>query len=161
MKAKKTALLGVFCAVAMVMSYLEHFIPTPHPAIKIGLPNIIIVYILYKIGIKEAIAVSLVRVLLVSLIFGTIGSALPYSIAGAVLSLAIMIILKSCKVFSTIVVSVAGGVMHIVGQTLVACIILETAAIAYMIPMLAVTAIISGALVGILGNLLIKKLKLI
>ncbi len=157
MKAKKVALLSVLCAIAMVMSYLEHFIPTPHPAIKIGLPNVIIVFILYKIGIKEAIAVSLVRVLLTSIIFGGIASTLPYSLMGAILSLTAMIILKQCKVFATVTVSIVGGILHIVGQVLVACIIMSTAQIAYLIPILAITAVIGGTLVGIAGNLLIKK----
>jgi len=157
MKARKIALLSVLCAIAMVMSYLEHFIPTPHPAIKIGLPNVIIVFILYRIGMKEAIAASLIRVLLTSIIFGSIASSLPYSLAGAVLSLLIMVILKALKVFSTVTVSIAGGIMHIVGQIVVACIIMSTAQIAYLIPILSVTAIIAGTLVGIAGNLLIKK----
>lgn len=159
MKAKKIALLGVLCAVAMVMSYLETFIPTPHPAIKIGLPNVIIIFILYKIGIKEAVAVSLVRVLLVSIIFGSLGSSLPYSLAGAALSLAVMILLKQFKVFSTISVSIVGGIMHNVGQIIVSCIIMGTSEIAYLLPALAITAIISGSLVGIAGHLLIKKVK--
>jgi heptaprenyl diphosphate synthase len=159
MKAKKIALLGVLCAVAMVMSYLETFIPTPHPAVKIGLPNVIIVFILYKIGIKEAIAVSLIRVLLISIIFGSIGSSLPYSLAGAVLSLGVMILLKQFKVFSTVAVSIAGGVMHNVGQIVVSCIIMDTSEIAYLLPALAITAVISGTLVGIAGHLLIKKVK--
>lgn len=159
MKAKKIALLGVLCAVAMVMSYLETFIPTPHPAIKIGLPNVIIIFILYKIGIKEAVAVSLIRVLLVSIIFGSLGSSLPYSLAGAALSLAVMILLKQFKVFSTISVSIVGGIMHNVGQIIVSCIIMGTSEIAYLLPALAITAIISGSLVGIAGHLLIKKVK--
>ena len=159
MKAKKIALLGVLCAVAMVMSYLETFIPTPHPAIKIGLPNVIIIFILYKIGIKEAVAVSLVRVLLVSILFGSLGSSLPYSLAGAALSLAVMILLKQFKVFSTISVSIVGGIMHNVGQIIVSCIIMGTSEIAYLLPALAITAIISGSLVGISGHLLIKKVK--
>lgn len=159
MKAKRIALLGMLCAIAMVMSYLESFIPTPHPAIKIGLPNVIIVFILYKIGIKEAVFVSLVRVLLVSIIFGSLGSSLPYSLAGAVLSLALMILLKHFKVFSPIAVSIVGGISHNIGQIIMSCIIMGTAEIAYLLPALSITAIISGALVGIAGNLLIKKIK--
>ncbi len=155
--AGNIAVLGLFCALAMIMSYLEQFIPTPHPAIKIGLPNIIIVFILYRAGIPEAISVSLIRVLLTSLLFGTLGSSLPYSLAGAFLSLALMILLKSLKVFSTLTVSIVGSVSHIIGQIIVACIILGSSKIAYLIPALSVTALVSGALVGITGNLLIKR----
>ncbi len=157
--AKKIALLAVMCALALVMSYLEHFIPTPHPAIKIGLPNIVIVFILYRIGIPEAFAVSIIRVILSSVLLGTIGSSLPYGLAGAVSSLSLMIILKSLKIFSTVTVSIIGGVSHIAGQVLVACLILGSSKIVYILPALSVTAIISGALVGTLGSLLIKRIK--
>ncbi len=157
---KRISLLGIMCALALVMSYLEHFIPTPHPAIKIGLPNIIIVFILYRIGIPEAFAVSIIRVFLSSLLLGTIGSSLPYGLAGAILSLTLMIILKALKVFSTITVSVVGGVSHILGQVLIACLILGSSKIIYLLPALSITAIISGALVGFAGHLLIKRLKI-
>ena len=151
------ALSSVFVTLAMIMSYLETFIPTPHPAIKIGLPNIIIVFILYHYGPTQAAFVSFVRVILTSIIFGTLASSLPYSLTGAVLSLLVMILLKSCKIFSTITVSIVGSILHIVGQVIVACIIMSTAQIAYLIPILAITAVIGGTLVGIAGNLLIKK----
>ena len=157
--AKRIAILGIMCALAMVMSYLEHFIPTPHPAIKIGLPNIIIVFILYRIGVPEAFMVSVIRVILTSLLLGTIGSSLPYGLAGALLSLTLMIILKSLKVFSAVTVSIVGGVSHIIGQVLVACLILGSSKIAYLLPALSITAIVSGALVGIAGSLLIKRIK--
>ena len=99
------------------------------------------------------------RVVLTSLIFGTIGSSLPYSLAGATLSLLLMILLKKCKVFSSVVVSIVGGISHVVGQIIVSCIILGTAQIAYLIPALSITAVISGALVGIVGTLLINRVK--
>lgn len=157
MKAKKITLLSLFCALAMIMSYLESLIPLPLPfGIKVGLPNIIIVFILYRAGAKEAIAVSIVRVLLVSLLFGNVLS-LAYSIAGAVLSLTFMIILKLLKSFSTVAVSVVGGIAHNAGQIIVACIVMDTAQISYYLPILAVAGIVAGILVGIAGHLLIKK----
>ena len=156
---KRIAVLGLMCALAMTMSYLEHFIPTPHPAIKIGLPNIIIVFIIYRIGIPEAAVVSVVRVILSSLLLGTIGSSLPYGLAGAILSLILMIIFKSLKVFSAVTVSIIGGISHVTGQVLVACIILGSSQITYLLPALSIAAIISGAIVGIAGSLLIKRIK--
>lgn len=157
MKAKRITILSLFCALAMIMSYLESLIPLPLPfGIKVGLPNIIIVFILCRIGAKEAIAVSIIRVLLVSLLFGNAVS-LSYSLAGAILSLIIMIILNSLKNFSTIGISVAGGVAHNAGQIIVACIIMDTAQISFYLPILAISGIIAGVLVGIAGHLLIKK----
>ena len=159
MNAKKLTLLSLFCALAMIMSYLESLIPLPLPfGIKVGLPNIIIIFILYKIGEKEAIAVSLVRVLLVSLLFGN-ALSLAYSVAGALLSLTLMIILKKIGIFSTIGVSVVGGISHNAGQIIVACIVMETIEISYYLPILAISGIVAGVCVGIAGNLLIDKIK--
>ena len=157
MNAKKIAILSLFCTLAMIMSYIESMIPLPLPfGIKVGLPNIIIIFILYRVGTKEAAAVSIIRVLLVSLLFGNILST-AYSLAGAFLSLALMFLLKSFKVFSTVGISVIGGIAHNAGQIIVACILMDTAQISYYLPVLAITGIIAGVLVGILGNLLINK----
>lgn len=157
MKAKRITILSLFCALAMIMSYLESLVPLPLPfGIKVGLPNIIIVFILCRVGIKEAIAVSLVRVILVSLLFGN-ALSLAYSLAGAVLSLTLMIVLNSFKNFSTVGISVVGGVTHNAGQIIVACIVMDTAQISYYMPILAISGIVAGVLVGIAGHLLIKK----
>ncbi len=159
MKAKRITLLSLFCALAMIMSYLESLIPLPLPfGIKVGLPNIIIVFILYRVGALSAFAVSIVRVILVSLLFGNALSLL-YSLAGAVLSLTLMIILKSIKSFSTVGVSVIGGIAHNAGQIIVACIVMDTAQISYYLPILAIAGTVAGVLVGIAGNLLITKIR--
>ena len=157
MKASKLALLSLFCAVAMIMSYVEALIPLPLPfGIKGGLPNIIIVFILYRFGAKEAIVVSLIRVVLVSLLFGN-AMSLAYSFAGAVLSIFLMVVLKKTGWFSTIGVSVAGGIFHNTGQILVACLILNTIEISSILPLLTITGTVAGILVGICGHLVIKK----
>ena len=157
MKANKITLLSLFCAIAMIMSYIEALIPLPLPfGIKVGLPNVIIVFILYRFGAKAAIAVSFVRVILVSLLFGN-AISLAYSVAGAILSLILMIILKSTNCFTTIGVSVAGGIFHNTGQIIVACILMNTIEISSIIPLLAITGTVAGVLVGICGHLLIKK----
>ncbi|MBQ1186576.1 MAG: Gx transporter family protein [Clostridia bacterium] len=157
MKAKKITQLSLFCAVAMIMSYIEALIPLPLPfGIKVGLPNIIIVFILYRFGPKEAAIVSLVRVILVSLLFGN-AMTLAYSLAGAFLSIALMTALKATKWFTTIGISVAGGIFHNTGQTIVACLLMNTLEISSILPLLTITGTIAGILVGICGHLLIAK----
>ena len=157
MKAKKITILSLFCSAALIMSYIEALIPLPLPfGIKVGLPNIIIVFILCRVGAKETIAVSLVRVLMVALLFGNALSLL-YSVAGALLSLTFMIVLKALKTFSTIGISVVGGITHNAGQIIVACIVMDTVQISYYLPILAISGIIAGVLVGIAGDMLIKK----
>ena len=160
-KTRKIALLGVLTSVALVLSYLEVMLPpisTAVPGIKMGLPNIIIIFVLYKFSVKHAVLVSLLRVVMVTLLFGN-AMVFIYSFAGAVLSICIMSILKRINQFSVIGISVLGAVSHNVGQTIVAIIILQTKEIAfYMIPLL-ISGIVAGILIGILGGLLIKRFK--
>ena len=160
MKSKKVAFLGLFIAVAMILSYIEVQIPTfvAIPGIKLGLPNIAIIIVLYKVGWKEAIIINLVRVLLVSILFGTTLSLL-YSVAGAVLSFGIMIILKKSKIFSSVIVSVAGGIFHNIGQIAVACFVTSTSELLYYLPVLLISGTISGILIGLIGAKVVQKME--
>ena len=158
---KKLALIGVLAAVAMMLSYIEALIPPVYsavPGIKLGLANIAVIFALYSVDPKSAAFISLVRVALSALLFGSVMSFI-YSFSGAVLSLAVMILLKKSALFSAVGVSVAGAVMHNVGQVLCAVIILGTAEIGYYLIFLSVSAVVSGVLVGLVSALLIKKLK--
>lgn len=158
MNIKKITMYGLFTALAMIMSIIEVLmpIPLPVPGIKVGFPNIIILFVLYRFGAKTAISVSLVRVLLVSLLFGNF-LGLAYSLAGAVLSLVVMILLKKTDLFSTLGVSVVGGIFHNAGQITVACILMSTSEISYYMPVLIITGTAAGIVVGIASHLLIKK----
>ena len=159
MKTKKVAFLGLSIALAMILSYLESTIPAlvAIPGIKVGLPNLIIVFLIYKVGAKEAILVSLFRIFLVSLLFGNIQS-LTFSVAGAVVSLASMIILKKLNLFSSIAVSIVGGVFHNVGQIVMACFWTQTAQIVFYLPTLLVSGTIAGAVIGLIAGILVKRL---
>lgn len=158
MKTKKVAMLGLTIALAMIMSYIEALIPLSFavPGIKMGLANIVIIFTLYKIGTKEAILVSLIRVFLVSLLFSN-AMAMAYSIAGALLSLSVMWLLKKTDKFSCIGVSVAGGVMHNVGQIIMAVILLGSEQIMLYLPVLIVTGTVTGVVIGIISGILIKR----
>ena len=148
-------------AVAMMLSYIEALLPPVYsavPGIKLGLANIAVIFALYSVDPKSAALISLVRVALSALLFGSVMSFI-YSFSGAVLSLAVMILLKKSALFSAVGVSVAGAVMHNVGQVLCAVIILGTAEIGYYLILLSVSAVVSGVLVGLVSALLIKKLK--
>ena len=160
MKTKKVAMLGLTIALAMIMSYIEALVPLSFavPGIKMGLANIVIIFVLYKIGTKEAILVSIIRVILVSLLFSNV-MAMAYSIAGAVLSLGIMWILKKTDKFSVIGVSSAGGIMHNVGQIIMAVILLGTEQIALYLPVLIITGTATGVVIGIVSGLVINRFK--
>lgn len=157
MKASKVAQYGLLTALALVLSYLESLVPPLGvPGVKLGLPNLAVVFALYRVGFKDACAISLVRVVLVALLFGN-GAALAYSIAGAALSLALMGLLKRTGKFSSVGVSVAGGVAHNAGQILVAMALLETSRLAWYLPVLWISGMIAGVLVGIVSGVLVKR----
>ena len=161
-KTKKLALLGITTTLAMALAYVEVLLPplfTAVPGIKLGLPNIIIIFVLYKMGVKEAAAVSLVRMAVVALLFGN-PMTFAYSLAGGVLSLTVMAILKKLDFFSIVGVSVTGGVLHNVGQILLAIIILRTAELGYYLIILAATGTIAGIFVGLCGWFAVKRIKL-
>ena len=157
MKTKKVALLGISIALAMILSYLESQIPSIVPGVKIGLANLAIVFILYRIGWREAIIVSTIRVLMMSFLFGNGFQVFMFSIVGAVLSLAGMILLKQIKGLSPVVVSISGGILHNVGQTIVACVMLSTKEYVMILPILLVSGIISGTVIGIISGMLVKR----
>ncbi len=158
-KSITIAFLGVCTALAMILSYIEVILPPLFPAvpgIKMGLANIIIVFLLYRRGPLLAGAVSLVRILLVALLFGNTMS-LMYSLAGGVLSFIVMILLRRLKFLSTVGVSVAGGVFHNVGQILAAMVLLDTNQLAYYLVVLIITGTVSGIFIGLCGATLVKR----
>lgn len=159
-KAKKVAFLGVLTSVALVLSYLESILPpiwAAVPGIKVGLPNIVIIFLLYRFGVKEAAVVSFIRIFIVSLLFGNV-MTLSYSFAGALLSIILMAICKKINVFSVVGTSIVGGVAHNLGQILVAIFLFDTVQIGYYMIVLAVTGTIAGVFVGLAGALLLKRL---
>lgn len=157
-KTKRLVLLAMLTAVAMILSYVESLLPSVGiPGVKMGLANIAVIFALFRFGWKEAAALSLVRVVLVSLLFGSVGAML-YSLAGAVLSLAVMALLRRIDRFSTVGISVAGGVAHNAGQILMAMLILQTKQLLVYLPVLAVSGIAGGVLTGLAAALLIRRI---
>jgi heptaprenyl diphosphate synthase len=159
MKTKKVAFLGMCIALSMILSFVESQIPPlmAVPGVKVGLPNIVMVFMLYKIGAKETAIVSILRVILVGILFGTPLSMI-YSLVGAALSLIGMIILKKTNLFAPVTVSVVGGILHNVGQIATACFVMETAEIAYYLPVLFISGTIAGILIGLTAAMILKRL---
>ena len=160
MKTRKIATLALAIALAMILSFVESQIPAfvAIPGVKVGLANIAVVFVLYKLGWKEAVLISLVRVFMVSVLFGTAVS-LFYSVAGAVLSLTGMVLLRKTGLFSTVAVSVTGGVLHNVGQILMACLLLETNVIVYYLPFLILSGVIAGVVIGVVAAIMVNRVQ--
>jgi heptaprenyl diphosphate synthase len=159
MKTKKVAFLGMCIALSMILSFVESQIPplAAVPGVKMGLPNIVMVFMLYKVGAKDTAIVSILRVILVGILFGTPLSMI-YSLVGATLSLIGMILLKKTNLFAPVTVSVAGGILHNIGQIATACIVMETAQIAYYLPVLLISGTIAGILIGLTAAMILKRL---
>ena len=157
MKTKKITVMAMCIALAMILSYVESLIPSLGiPGVKMGLANIVVVYCLYRLGWKEAAGISLLRVFLVSVLFGHVAS-LMYSAGGALLSLAGMILLKKLDKLSCVTVSVIGGVLHNVGQILVAWALMGPNVV-YYLPVLIVSGTAAGVLIGLTSALMVKRI---
>ena len=156
---RKYAFLGLFSALAIILGYVESLIPfhIGIPGVKLGLANLIVVVALYKMGTEEAYALSVARIVLSGFLFANLFSII-YSLAGGMLSLTVMVFLKKKGWFSVYGVSLAGGVMHNVGQLLIAMLIVETFSVSYYLPVLLVAGAITGLVIGILAEAMLKRL---
>ncbi|MCI6464386.1 MAG: Gx transporter family protein [Faecalicatena sp.] len=156
----KAAYFGVFTALALIFSYVEMLIPIQFgvPGIKLGLANLMIVIMLYKSGPKDALLLSVVRIVLSGFLFGNL-FAIIYSLAGGILSLAVMALLKKRGTFSVMGVSIAGGVCHNIGQLVVAMAVVETYRVGYYLPVLLIAGTVTGMLIGIVSNEVLKRIR--
>jgi len=158
--AKKTAFYGLFLALALVAGYVERLLPINLgiPGVKLGLANAVTMVLLYTVGIRAAAGISVIRILLTGMLFGN-GFAMVYSGAGAVCSLGIMLLLKRTNKFSCVGISVAGGVFHNLGQIIVAALVLETQALLYYLPVLILSGLAAGIIIGILSGIVIRRIE--
>lgn len=157
---KEAVHFGVFTALALLFSYIETLIPfhIGIPGVKLGLANLIIVIALYKMPWEQTFLLSVTRVILTGFMFGNLFSIL-YGLAGGILSLFVMTFLKKGQHFSVIGVSVSGGVFHNVGQLLVAMLATESLNLFYYVPVLIISGLLTGIVIGILANEMLSRLK--
>ena len=156
----RVSYFGIFTALALIFSYVETLIPINFgiPGIKLGLANLIIVFALYKLRLKDVYLLAIVRVLLSGFIFGNYFSII-YSLVGSLLSLSVMAFLKRRDGFSVMGISMAGGVFHNVGQIFVAMLVVETFSVAYYLPVLLVAGLITGCIIGVIASEALKRLQ--
>ncbi|MBR5615228.1 MAG: Gx transporter family protein [Clostridia bacterium] len=157
---RKLTCLALIVSFAMILSYIEAKIPVfvAIPGVKMGLANIAVIFVLYKMGAKEAAVVSVLRIFLISILFGNVES-LFFSLMGGLLSFAVMLLLKKLTPLGEVAVSVSGGVMHNVGQIIAAMMLLQTDAVMYYLPFLILSGTIAGVVVGVVSALLIKRVR--
>lgn len=156
----KTAYMGLFLAFALILSYIETLIPFAPgiPGIKLGLANLAVLLCLYLFGAKQAMLLTTVKALLSGLLFGNL-FMIVYSLAGAWLSLLVMILLKKHNWFHLPVVSGGGGIMHNMGQLLVAFLVVDTYGVVYYMPALILAGLITGLVMGTAASLVLPYLQ--
>lgn len=160
--AHAVALYGMLIALAFIFSYIESMIPfpIPVPGVKLGLANLVNVVGLYTVGAAGTAAVSLVRIVLVGFTFSNPASML-YSLAGGVLSLAVMILAKKFDWFGKAGVSILGGIFHNIGQLSVAALVTEQAGVFTYLPVLLTAGVVTGAVIGLLGGMIVERIALV
>lgn len=158
MRKRKTALYGLMVALAFIFSYVESLLPvTGIPGIKLGLANLVVLITLCLMRPRDALTISLIRIVLVGFTFGSPASML-YSLAGGLVSLGIMVLCHRTEKFSLLGVSIAGGVGHNLAQLAVAAAVLRTPQIAWYLPILLLSGLLTGALIGVIAQLCLPKL---
>ena len=157
--AQRISLYGICIELAMILSYVETLIPIHFavPGVKPGLANLAVLAALYLMSPADAWTISLVRIVLVSFTFGNV-AALLYSLAGAVMSLSVMTLCQKKGWLTMTGVSIIGGVMHNIGQLMMAAVILESIAVFTYLPVLLLAGALAGALIGLLGGMMLKRL---
>ena len=153
------AYIAAMTALAAVVGYLEQLIPVSFfgiPGVKLGLANIVSLIALYLFGKVHAFIIMTARVILVGLMFGNM-YAIAFSLAGGVLSLIIMILLKKTGLFSITGVSAAGGAGHNAGQLITAILTLDSINLVYYIPVLMISGTVCGTVTGILAGVILNR----
>lgn len=159
-KAKNVAFYGIMIALAFILSYLESFIPInaiiPIPGVKLGLANIVVLFALYTLKLRDAVIIAIIRVFLSGLLFGN-PMTIAYSLCGCALSLTVMYLTKKTKL-SIIGVSMLGGIFHNIGQLIMAVILTHTSRIAYYLPVLLISGMVTGLLMGVCAKMVIERI---
>ncbi len=158
MTTRRLALCGMLIALAMVLSYLEALIPIPLgiPGVKLGLANLVTIIAVYKLKWQDIFLISATRIILSGILFSNM-TVILYSMAGALLSILVMLFMKRCRIFGRVGVSIGGGVAHNAGQLVVAFIMLENQNVFYYAPVLILAGCAAGAGIGILAGMILAR----
>lgn len=156
---KDVAYMGLFAAAAILFGYVETLFPVfvTIPGVKLGIANLVTVIVLYLYSWKEAAVISIARICVIGFMFGNLFS-IAYSLSGAAISLLVMALLKKTGAFSMAGISIAGGVTHNMGQLVAAMLIVENFSLMYYLPMLLISGLVTGLLIGLVAIQVYKRI---
>jgi len=159
---KKNIILANLVAVSLILFLLESMIPLPilAPGAKLGLSQVVVLFTLYYFSAKDAFLLMFVKCVLSSMFFGG-PVVFIYSIAGGILSLSVMTVLKNSAKFSVFGISAAGGFFHNFAQLVVAFFVLKTKSFFYYLSVLGPIGIATGIVIGIITNEILKRTTLL
>ncbi len=152
-RTRRIAVSAMFAALAFIFSYIEAILPlsTGIPGVKLGIANLVVILALYNMNFRYAMGINVIRILVAGLLFNGLFGAL-YSLAGGVVSLTVMWLLKRTGLFSMAGVSMAGGLAHNMGQLLVASALVSNLKMFVYLPVLMFSGIAAGILIGITAS---------
>lgn len=161
-RTNKMVLMGILVSQALILHLIERMIPVPVPVpgIKLGLANAISLIAIIFFGTKEALAVVAMRTLLGSVFGGGVSSFIYSFIGGSISTLAMAFMYKKFRnIFSLPAISIVGAIFHNIGQIFVASIIVQNMKLFYYLPVLLVSAVITGLFIGIAVQYTLKPMK--
>ena len=156
---KRVALCGLLLAMMLILGWIEKQIPTPHPAMKLGLSNSVLIFAVYMLDIPTAYILMLLKVFLSNVMFGSLGVSFFLGLAGGIVSLTAMVLLSRVKGMHTVTVSILGAVMHHVGQILMALVVVNTPGLTAALPFLMLGGLFFGAVTGVCADRVMKYMK--
>ena len=158
-RVRRLCLYALFAAVCLCLGYLESLLPLTFiaPGVKLGLANTVCLILAARGDIKGAFLINTVRILLSSLLFGS-AMSLAFSLSAGVISLGAVCILRKIKFFTVIGVSTIAAVVHNLTQMAVAVLVMGVGAV-YYLPVLLLSGLFSGMVVGIISDIILKKVK--
>ena len=163
METKKFTRLSLLLALSVVINLIEVFIPIFSgivPGLKLGLANIVILFVLISYGFKDALYLSVLRVILVGILrTGLFSVSFFFSLGGALLSIIMMYLSSKYTNLSVIGISITGSIFHSIGQIVISMLFLDVTTMLYYLPLLLLFSIPTGIITGILSNQLIKSFK--
>lgn len=156
---RRAALYGMLVAAALVCGYLELLVPLPVtvPGVKLGLGNAVVLIALNRLGARAGFYIMLFKVLASALLFANL-QMLAFSLAGGLISWAVMSMACRSGIFSTVSVSVLGGIAHNAGQLLAVAVLLSTQVALANAPVLALAGTLCGLATGIVAQLVLRAL---
>ena len=156
---KRVALCGLLLAMMLILGWIEKQIPTPHPALKLGLSNSVLIFAVYMLDIPTAYVLMAFKVFLSNVLFGSLGVSFAMGLAGGVVSLTAMVLVSRMKGMHKVTVSIVGGVMHHVGQILMALLVVNTPGLLSFLPFLMIGGLVFGAITGVCADRVMKYMK--